>query len=309
MLSSAHAALMLVLVTVLWGLSFPLVKNWQNAAAACPGGEVVASVTLIALRMLLGLLVFAMWRPRLLFSPNRRDYRIGFLIGFVNFLGFAPQILGLASTTPALSGFFTSLCSAWVPVLAFLCFRHAFRPVMLMGLVLGLAGAGILGLGKEGGWSLNVGDWLTLLASFLFAIEILMIDRLGRTVTSGHLTAGFFIGTGLPALLVAWIVAASGPGVGNWLAWTGSMLSDTSILRDLALLTLLSSVLSSHWLVVYQPRVSAGRAALIYLLEPLFASVFSIAWGHDTLSLYLILGGILILSGNLLVSVLNKIRV
>ena len=46
---------------------------------------------------------------------------------------------------------------------------------------------------------------------------------------------------------------------------------------------------------------SAGRAALIYLLEPVFAAAYSIAWGLDVLTLRLVTGGVLILGGNLLV--------
>jgi len=75
------------------------------------------------------------------------------------------------------------------------------------------------------------------------------------------------------------------------------------IWRDLGLLTLLCTVLPFHWFNVYQPRVPASRAALIYLLEPVFASLFSLLWGHDTLALPLLVGGGLILAGNALVEV------
>ena len=54
-------------------------------------------------------------------------------------------------------------------------------------------------------------------------------------------------------------------------------------------------------MMIYQPRVAATRAALIYLLEPVFGSMFSIAWGLDSLSQLLLLGGGLVVSGNLLV--------
>jgi drug/metabolite transporter (DMT)-like permease len=54
---------------------------------------------------------------------------------------------------------------------------------------------------------------------------------------------------------------------------------------------------------VYQPKVAASRAALIYLLEPVWAALFSLIWGHDSFSSYLIAGGILILVGNLIVEV------
>ena len=60
-------------------------------------------------------------------------------------------------------------------------------------------------------------------------------------------------------------------------------------------------MLPFHWFNVYQPQVSASRAALIYLLEPVFALLFSIWWGHDRLNLKLLMGGSLILAGNMLV--------
>ena len=39
---------------------------------------------------------------------------------------------------------------------------------------------------------------------------------------------------------------------------------------------LLPTVLSFHWMNTYQPRVTAVRAALIYLLEPVFAAGFAV---------------------------------
>ena len=73
-------------------------------------------------------------------------------------------------------------------------------------------------------------------------------------------------------------------GLAAWLSWLGATLGNGAVLRDVVLLTLRSTVGASYLLIVYQPRVSAGRAALIYLLEPIFAALFSIAWGHDQLT-------------------------
>jgi drug/metabolite transporter (DMT)-like permease len=79
------------------------------------------------------------------------------------------------------------------------------------------------------------------------------------------------------------------------------MSSDRLVLCDLALLTLFSTVLATHWLVIYQPRVPANRAAVIYLLESVFAAAFAILWGYDRVTLPLALGGTLIVTGVLLV--------
>jgi drug/metabolite transporter (DMT)-like permease len=292
---------MLVIVTILWGLSFPLMKNWQDAADECPGGKSVASCTLIALRMILALLVLALVRPRLFVRPSRREHQIGLLIGTIFFLGFMLQVRGLASTTPALSGFITSFGSAWVPLLAWVWFRLAPAPLTLLGMGLGVVGTVVLGMADWEGGHWGEGEGLTLLASWLFAVEVLLLDRLGRTIQSAHLTVPFLALSGVLAFLVAAISAAGEAGVGAWLAWTAHMLQKAAILRDVCLLTLLSTVLAFHWMNVYQPRVAANRAALIYLLEPVFSAVFSLIGGHDDLSLRLVVGGGLILGGNFLV--------
>jgi drug/metabolite transporter (DMT)-like permease len=141
------------------------------------------------------------------------------------------------------------------------------------------------------------------MASFLFAVQILLLDRYGRRVRSNYLTVGFLGMTGGLALVLNLFQAVFGPGLGNWLAWLGNMLCQPAVVCDLLLLTLLCTVLAFHLMNVYQPRVSAGRAALVYLLEPVFASAFSIAWGYDPLSWRLLLGGCLILGGNLIIEV------
>lgn len=317
------ASLLLIGTTVFWGLSFPLMKNWQDARGGCPGGAVVAAQTAILLRMAFALALFAAFRPGLFRAPAWRAHAVGALVGFMNFLGFSLQVVGLDTTTPARSGFLTSLCSAWVPLFAWMMFRTRVRPATLVGLGVGLSGAAFLSVGEEFGWlqpvtggavkaaatwSLGVGDGLTFLSSFFFAVAVVLLDRLGRTVPSGHLTVGFIAATGLGAALVAavWLPtsAAISGGEGSyraWMAWTAGQLGQPVLLRDVVLLTLFCTVIPFHWMTVYQPRVSASRAALIYLLEPVFAALFSLAFGLDQVTPYLLVGGGLILGGNLLV--------
>jgi drug/metabolite transporter (DMT)-like permease len=306
--SSHHAALMLVAVTIGWGLGFPLVKNWQEASAQCPGGVVLASMTVIALRMLLALAILAAFQPGLFWKPSRRARRAGLLLGSMFFLGFGLQVVGAADTSPALSAFFTSVSSAIVPVLTFVCFRVSAPRLTLIGLGVGIAGVLVLGMKDQGSWSIGWGDGLTLLAAVVFGVQIVVLDRLGRTVEPSHLTVPCLAMAGVLALGGACSIAAWDYGIGSWLSWTGTMLQDPGVLRDLVLMTVFSSVLAFHWMNVYQPRVAASRAALIYLLEPVFASLFSLLWQHDRLTYFLVIGGGLILAGNLLVELPGLLR-
>jgi drug/metabolite transporter (DMT)-like permease len=294
---------MLVLVTLIWGVSFSLSKNWQEAAKGWPGGGLLAGLTLIALRTSLAVVLLIAFQPKLIRQSTRREHLSGAAIGVVFAVSFVLQTWGLATTTPGLSAFITSLSSAWVPLLAYLVLRTPVAGITVLGMLVGVAGTAVLGLNTDpaSGWQLGEGEGLTLAATVLFAVQVLLLDRLGKRVRSAHLTVGFLGVTAVLAGVLGVVVAAVGPGVGAWLQWTADMLRQPAVLGDVALLVLLPTVLAFHWMNVYQPLVSAGRAALIYLLEPLFAAAFSVAWGHDLLTARLFLGGGLILAGNLLV--------
>jgi drug/metabolite transporter (DMT)-like permease len=300
----SRAALMLVLTTLVWGISFPWTKDWQNSAAECPGGALLAGLTLIGLRLPLAALVLILWQPRLFIRTTRREHGIGALIGGVFYFGFVLQVWGAAWTSPALSAFFTSLCSAWVPLLGWVGLRLRVTPLTLLGLAVALAGTAVL----VDGWQLGFGERLTFGAAMVFAVQILLIDRLGRRVRSADLTVSFLSVAGLLGGICTLIVAASGSGLTAWFDWLSGLLRQPSVLVNVACLILLPGVLGFHWMNSYQPQLSANRAALIYLLEPVFAAIISVSWGYEPLTTHLLFGGMLILVGNLLVELPGWLR-
>jgi len=226
---------------------------------------------------------------------------VGLLLGTLNCLGNIFQVWGLASTSPALSSFFTSLASLWVPILAFVCLRLPIARATIAGMGLGVAGMAVLGINTDESWGLGFGDGLTVLSSLAFACFILSLDRLGRTVNSSHLTLVLIAVTGLPTLFLAVGLAAWQGNLVSWLMWLMAILRQPAVVRDVLLLTLFSTMVATHLVSTYQPRVPASRAALIYLLEPVFAAALSIVIGHDAVTGRLLLGAALILSGNALV--------
>jgi drug/metabolite transporter (DMT)-like permease len=305
------ATLMLVAVTLVWGLSFSWLKDWQIVAEGCPGGGLLSSLTLIGLRMTAAFVVVAICLPRLTFGATFREHLAGVAVGLVFYVGHVPQVWGLGTTTPALSALFTSLSSAWIPLVAWIYFGNRPNVWTILGFALAIvgtlviSGVGLGGVNLEGS-GLKFGDWLTLLASVAFAGQVLILDRLGKNVRPGRLTAGFFAGPGILSLALAVLVAAAGPGVTAWWDWTTGTLSDPKAQWNIVRLTLLPTVLGFYWMNLYQPRVTASRAALVYLLEPVFASIYSVLFsGHDKLTNSLLIGGAMILAGNALAEAPN----
>ncbi|CAN5444922.1 DMT family transporter [soil metagenome] len=296
-----RAAVMLTVATLFWGLSFPLTKSWQLAVDDCGWSDALSTTTLISLRIGAALILFTAFLPGLVRRPAWRAHATGLGLGCINFLGFILQVVGLASTTPANCGFYTSLASVWAPILAWIALREKVRLPTFIGLCLGVLGAAVLGLESAAGWALGRGEALTLSSSMVFGILIVALDRLGKKFPSGHLTAGYLAGTGLPAVFVALVIAFFQPGLNTWAIQVQDVLTRPAVVRDVALLTIFCSVLATHFFTVFQPRLSAARASLIYLLEPVFATCFSLSIGHDTLSTRLVIGGSFILFGNLVV--------
>ena len=298
-------------------MSFPLIKWWNHAAEACPEFDnlTLASLTLIGVRYTLALAILLAFWPRVWHSAGRAARRAALTLAAVYCAGAGLQVIGLQWTTPATSAFLTSLGGAWVPLLAW-CWRRT--PIGLptwLGLILGLAGVFVLSQPGDGAsWALGKGEVLTLAASVLFSVQILLLDHYGRaTFQTTAATTGATVGVP-PALLTLCLVAVNGPpmlvaatlwsassgGVAAWLRWSSAMLSDPTSSVVVLTLTVFCTILAFHWMNKYQPQVPANRAALIYFLEPVFGAAFSLLLGYDQWSYSLLLGGALIIAGNLL---------
>jgi drug/metabolite transporter (DMT)-like permease len=298
-----HATIVLIVVTLFWGLSFPLVKTWQMAAQETLPDAWLTSLTLIALRMLASLFLLLGCSSRLLREVTRKELLGGSLLGLVFFLGFILQVWAMSqeSVSPAQSAFLTSLACVWTPLLAWLLIGTRITPAIVLSLVLGMSGTTLLSWRADDQWHLNLAAGMTVVASFLFAGQLLLLDRLGRTMRGEHLSLGFFGASGLLALGLALARAGlTDTGVVAWGNWVIGFHSDPDNLLPLVLLILLCTVLSFHWMNIYQPHVGSVRAALIYLMEPVFTTAISIPWGLDHPSLSMFLGCLLILAGNLL---------
>ncbi len=301
---------MLVLSTVAWGVSFPLMKEWMQAANAhdFPGGDSLAAVTLIGLRMVVAVALIGIFMPRLVRGVSGREFVVGFLLGLFNSFANVLQVWGIGDTSPALSAFFTSLASPIVPLLGYVLYRTAVARLTLVGLALGMGGVLVLSMRDRGQVSLHAGDVMTIVSALIFAVFILALGRWGATARPGHLLVGLLAGTGLPALLIAGIRGCTIARSADWLPTLGTMLAEPHVLLVLGVLILVPTVLASYWMSTYQPHVPASRAALIYLLEPVFATTFSVAWRLDVLSIHLVAGGILIVGGNLLAELPGLMR-
>ena len=304
-----RAVLMLVLTTLFWGLSFPLVKAIALAhSAVLPASSswFITACT-VAPRFLLGSAVLLLVLGNKLRTFTRLELKQGGLIGLALGAGMLFQNDGLQFTSASTSAFLTQIYAVMIPLWIAWRLRRWPSAAVLGCCALVLPGVAILGRFDFRALHLGRGEVETLLSSVFFMMQIFLLERkefaanraLPVTLVMFGTQAGLFsllaLGTApSPAdVLVPW---TSGP-------WLGLTL----------LLTLFCTLGAFSLMIKWQPKVSATEAGLIYCVEPVFTAVMALflpalfsAWGgfaypNEQVTWHLLLGGGLITAANALI--------
>ncbi len=269
---AATADLVLLGITALWGFTFVTVKDALRDADP---------FTFLALRFAVGALVAGLVARRALVS--RSAWRAGALLGLFLFTGFSLQTFGLELTTPSRSAFLTGLTVILVPFVSTGLSRRLPPVSALAGAALAALGLWRLtGVTLDGPWPL--GDVLTLGGTVAYAFHIAVTERVaGRDAP----TALVAVQLGVTAVLCAASIPfaphhfTSTPGLWSAVLLTGVFASALAISAQ-------------TW---GQARTTAVRAALIFSLEPVFASAWSAFLGRERIGAAEFVGGGLILLG------------
>ncbi len=264
----------LALITAFWGITFVVVKG------ALGHGD---PFSFLALRFGIGALALTAIARRDMLAPQ--TLRRGLMLGVFLFLGFALQTVGLVSTTPSRSAFITGLYVVFVPVLGLALFRKVPRLSSWVGVVLAALGLRYLtGAEVDAGQGLSRGDWLTLGCAVAYAFHIQLTERYAPK-------------SGVVALVAVqlWVVSVLSvlclPFAGARVEWVPSFLGAA------AFCGLLASAVAICVQTWAQARTTAVRVALICSMEPVFAAVYSVALGYETLGPREWVGGGLIIAG------------
>jgi len=276
-----QAEISLVLITIIWGSTFTIVKK---------GLTQVSPIFFVALRFWIATAVVAALMPGQFRKITRKTVGQGILLSVALLGGFVLQTLGLRDTTPSNSAFITSLCVLLVPVLGFLIFRHKPSIQAVSGTLMALLGL-ILLVADSSDFGLHSGDFLTLLCAFLFAFHILFLGRFVRHTDYRHL---IFVKMACGAILCsAMVPVLESP----YVVWDFRFILYVFILGVLATAV---AFLVQGWAQQYS---NPNHTALIFSLEPVFATVFAYWILDQVLSTKEWIGGILILAGILVAEI------
>lgn len=191
-------------------------------------------------------------------APMKRHFAVGGVIGVVLGLASYLQQLGLVHTSPTNSGFVTALYIVLVPVLGLFMGRRV-RRMVWFGVALSLTGLWLLCVGD--GFSVNPGDLITLACALVFAVHIMLVDRLAGDLNAVVLSAIQFGAGALFALAIALLFETP--------AWSGLM----KCLPSLLYAALGSGAIGYTLQLIGQKYTDPALASLIMCLESVFAAV------------------------------------
>jgi len=261
----------LLAVSMAWGLSFVVMKDpiaKQSVNSFLFTRFVVAVLAMLALQ------------PSVLKKIDREILGKGFIAGLLLGSGFILQTLGLARAGAAVTGFITGLYVVATPVIAALVLKVKISRFTWGCVALATIGLALLSLT---GWSIGIGEFFVLLCAVVFGAHIVALSRWSngldayamtvvQLATCALLTGAISFGQGYeaPANLSGWLV----------------------IFYTAIICTAIAFVIQT-W---SQAHISATKVAVIMTMEVVFAALFAVIFGGETLTVKVLIGGSMVLA-------------
>ena len=216
------------------------------------------------------------------------------------------QADALAYTDASTSAFLTQAYCIFLPL--WTCLRTRMAPgsrIMISTLMVITGGAILSGL-RPDNLKLGRGEIETIAAAFFYTFQILALEN-SRYRGNRGTTVTFIMFLGITLLFLP-ITALVAPDMASCFK-AGASFQSFALIASLAIMCSVGAYLIMN---IWQPRVSATEAGLIYTIEPLFTAVFVMFlpailsgfigahYNNESISLTMVIGGTLILGANLI---------
>jgi drug/metabolite transporter (DMT)-like permease len=275
-----RAEAMLIGITVVWGLTFALVKKSLD--------EVQPFVFMAWRFWVAALLMGALSIPRLR-EIDRRIIRDGLLLGILLYASYSFQTFGLKYTTAGNAGFITGLFIVFTPILAAIFLRHRPDFKSVAAVVVALVGLGILSL--QPGLKVNSGDALVLACAFTYSVHIVLLDGYSKKYDLVLLTF-------VQMLLLALAFTISG------FLFESMVVPRTGFVwMTILVCGVLASAVAFYVQGYAQRILTPVRTSMVLIMEPVFSVLFGIIILGEHLTWRGWLGCALILAGMLITEI------
>ena len=289
---SIKAHLLLVLITLIWGSTFVLIKAALNDSSP---------LILNAVRMALAGVLLAVYYRKQMAALTKPVFIAGVVVGFFLYLGYAFQTSGLKLTTPSKSAFLTGTSTVMVPLLLVAIWRTHIHLWRVVGIILALAGLFLMtvpagGTGLADFAKVNFGDILSVGCAFGFALQIIFLGRASQRFPFEQIAV-------LQIATAAVLTAVTAPFLEKTYFHPTGIVVATVLITGIFGTAVAFTV--QAWAQQFTP---ATHTALIFNLEPVFAWLTSFIYLKERLGLRAGAGALLILGGVLVSELLGHVE-
>ncbi len=269
------AALALIAVTAIWGSTFSMSKDLLTRM----------SVTdFLGLRFLGAATVILAVRPGLVRRMDRRCLDLGIRLGLCYAVAQLLQFVGLQRTAATVSAFVVSMYVVFTPFLSAALLR---TPIDRRAVIASVtAGVGVAFMSLRG-WALGPGELITLLAAALYAVHIVAMSRWTTPASAFPLTFVQLLTMGVVFTLIASVDGVTFPHGRDWVVFS-----------YLTVVAAAVALLVQTWA---QAHLGSSQAAVLMVLEPVWAAFFGFAVFGEALGVRTAMGGALVLIAMLVV--------
>ena len=270
-------ALGLLSITIIWGFAFVVVKNSL---------DYVPPIYMLAFRFTIASVVLALiFLPRLK-KMDKSTFFHGMILGIFLFSAYAFQTVGIQFTTAGKNAFLTTTYVMMVPFLAWIFYKTRPSLYSFVAAIIALVGIGFLSLqGESSEGIINIGDVLTIICGFFFAIHIVFIGKYTQNEDPVLLT---ILQLGFSALF-SWILAPFMDG-----KFPLAEIKRPDVILSMLYLGLFSTLLGFLLQNVCQKYLRASTASLLLSFEAVFGVLCSIIFLKEYLTGKMIFGCFLI---------------
>lgn len=265
----------LVAVTAIWGATFVVVADVITQMPV---------FAFLAWRFGIATVLLLLLRPQAVLALSTAEVRRGAFLGLLLGVGYLAQTFGLETVSPTVSGFLTALFVVFTPFLAWASTRERIAARMWLAVILAAAGAATMTFAGGGGLLLGLGwgECITIIGALLFAGHIVGLSRWSN---GGNAYGLAVVQLGTVTLVCAGLSAMVDdsfmpPTAQVWVAIFFLAVAATAI-----------AFVVQTWA---QSRLAPSRAAVILMMEPVFALITGVIVG-EALTRNIFAGGFLVL--------------
>ena len=286
----------LLVVTSVWGATFIWMKQALNELQPeieAYGSNRVVGV-LVAARFAIAALVMVIFFPKARAAlRDKEQWKGGALLGGVMLVGFVTQMIGLDEINPAVSAFLTSLYVVFTALITIFMTKSQPSRVLMFGVLLATFGAGFIQGPPHLTW--GFGEVMTVVCAVFFALHIIYTQRITQVMDPVGVTQTSFAVVALGAMAMVFLLGG-GRSIEEW-----RFIFADGVLIPVLCLGIGGSFFCLLLLNMYQRYLHPIQAAIIYALEPVWATTYGLGLGLVDWSLWILIGGGALFMGNIVV--------